>query len=62
MQILIVACADAVVRVIDARSGEIVRLFSGHSGMILDVKAKFQAGQLYIVTAGDDKACRLFRS
>jgi WD40 repeat protein len=60
--LVLTACADAVVRLWDARSGVIAREYVGHRDVLLDLATVFEKdGSGYILTGCDDKSAKIFQ-
>ena len=59
---VVTACADAVVRLWDARSGLVAREYVGHRDVLLDMDVVFEKdGSGLIVTGSDDKTAKIFQ-
>jgi WD40 repeat protein len=59
--LVVTACADGIVRLWDARSGNIAREYVGHTDVLLDLDAVFEKDNSgYILTGCDDKTAKLF--
>ncbi|KAK4003322.1 angio-associated migratory cell protein [Daphnia magna] len=56
--LLFSAGLDGVVRLIDSRSGTLVREYTGHTANILDIAISFDG--YHLVTSSDDQTCRVF--
>lgn len=54
----VTACLDGVLRLIDSRSGEIQKTFTGHISEILDFCVS--GDKSLLLTASDDTTCRIF--
>jgi len=55
---LVTACADALLRVWDGRTGALTRTFEGHTDAILDMTVANNGSM--VVSGGDDGVCRVF--
>ncbi|EFX86282.1 hypothetical protein DAPPUDRAFT_187565 [Daphnia pulex] len=56
--LLFSAGLDGVVRLIDSRSGTLVREYRGHTADLLDISVSFDG--YHLVTSSDDQTCRVF--
>ena len=54
-------CVDAVLREWDARTGAVLRVFTGHKDMILDLTVLHVGGETRVVTACDDNKVAIFK-
>lgn len=55
-ELIAVSCADNIIRVFDFSSLRVVRIFTGHSAPIQDIK--FSADSKWLVSCSDDKSIR----